>query len=200
MELATAGAHTIALWHHVWEIQRLILYICTTVTANWPTATAVVMVTMIIMITPTVEFCPGLYTAVLPFARWPLSIQLFMPLCCPLHADCCLPSCSYRCAALCTLTVVCPHIMQVSSTTNPFCRSYGSVVAKPGTCEGSVLCQEQGLVNIPTLTLTLNRYCTVVCYLILIHWRFVILLLSLFFCFQWLDTTACGAGYVSVHL
>jgi hypothetical protein len=50
-----------------------------------------------------------------------------------------MSSCSYRCAALFTLTVVCPHILQVSSTTNPFCRSHGSVIAKPGTCEGSVL-------------------------------------------------------------
>jgi hypothetical protein len=37
------------------------------------------------------------------------------------------------------LSVVCPHIMQVSSTTNLFYASYGSVVAKPGTCEGSGL-------------------------------------------------------------
>ena len=106
--------------------------------------------------------CPAVPTAVLLYARWLLSVQLFLPLCCPLHADCCLSSCSYRCAALCTLTVVCPHIMQVSSTTNPFCRSYGSVVAKPGTCEGSVLCQEQGLVIIPTLTPTLSRHHTIV--------------------------------------
>jgi hypothetical protein len=105
---------------------------------------------------------PAVHTAVLPSARCLLSTQLFIPLCCPLYAACCLPSSSYRCAALCTLTVVCPHIMQVSSTTNPFCCSYGSVVAKPGTCEGSVLRQEQGLLVIPTLTLTSSRYCTVV--------------------------------------
>jgi hypothetical protein len=49
---------------------------------------------------------PAVHTAVLPSPRWLLSIQLFIPLCCPLHAACCLSSC----AAPFTLPVAYPAV------------------------------------------------------------------------------------------